>query len=41
MNPDLAAADARLVHIVDSAMAEAARRAGEHLVCRPGCDECC
>jgi Fe-S-cluster containining protein len=30
-----------LIHIVDAAMAEAARKAGPWLVCRPGCAECC
>jgi len=26
---------------VDAALADAGRRAGEHLVCRPGCTQCC
>jgi Fe-S-cluster containining protein len=30
-----------LIHIVDAALAEAARTAGPWLVCRPGCAECC
>jgi Fe-S-cluster containining protein len=30
-----------LVQIVDAALAEAARKAGPWLVCRPGCWECC
>jgi Fe-S-cluster containining protein len=30
-----------LIRIVDAAMAEAARKAGPWLVCRPGCAECC
>jgi Fe-S-cluster containining protein len=30
-----------LIQIVDSALAEAARRSGEWLVCRPGCTQCC
>ena len=30
-----------LIHIVDTALAEAARKAGPWLVCRPGCAECC
>jgi Fe-S-cluster containining protein len=30
-----------LIHIVDAALAEASRRAGAWLVCRPGCAECC
>ena len=35
------AGDRELIQIVDAAMAEAARRAGAWLVCRPGCAECC
>jgi len=34
-------ADRRLLRIVDEAMAEAARRAGDRLACRPGCTACC
>jgi Fe-S-cluster containining protein len=37
----LPADDTALVRIVDRAMEEAARRAGERLACRPGCVECC
>src|SRR5271157_539947 len=33
--------DDQLVQIVDAALAEAARRAGDWLVCRPGCTQCC
>ncbi len=33
--------DAGLIRIVDTAVAEAARRSGPWLVCRPGCAECC
>src|SRR3954466_12551239 len=33
--------DAKLVQIVDAALADAARRSGEWLVCRPGCTQCC
>lgn len=33
--------DAALVQIVDAAFADAARRSGPHLVCRPGCTQCC
>jgi Fe-S-cluster containining protein len=33
--------DQVLIHIVDAALAEAARKAGSWLVCRPGCFECC
>lgn len=35
------AADQKLVQIVDSALADAATRSGEWLVCRPGCMQCC
>jgi Fe-S-cluster containining protein len=34
-------ADGELVRIVDAAMAEAARKSGSWLACRPGCAECC
>ena len=30
-----------LVQIVDAALASAALRSGRHLVCRPGCTQCC
>jgi Fe-S-cluster containining protein len=33
--------DADLIQIVDAAMAEAARRSGAWLACRPGCYQCC
>ena len=33
--------DRELVQIVDAAFADAARRAGSWLVCRPGCSQCC
>jgi Fe-S-cluster containining protein len=36
-----AAKDRALIQIVDSALAEATRRSGEWLVCRPGCTQCC
>jgi Fe-S-cluster containining protein len=42
--PEYAQVDARdagLIQIVDAAMAEAARRSGPWLVCRPGCNQCC
>ena len=35
------ARDGELVQIVDAALAEATRKAGAWLVCRPGCMECC
>ena len=37
----LPAGDQKLIQIVDSALAEAARRSGPWLVCRPGCTQCC
>jgi Fe-S-cluster containining protein len=37
----LPAGDARLVQIVDAALADAAHRAGPWLACRPGCTQCC
>ena len=33
--------DAGLIQIVDAALAEAVRKSGVHLVCRPGCTACC
>lgn len=36
-----AAKDRELIQIVDSALAGAARRSGEWLVCRLGCNQCC
>jgi len=33
--------DAALIRIVDAALAEAARRSRDWLVCRPGCTQCC
>src|SRR5260370_15059424 len=33
--------DQALVQIVDSALADATRRSGHWLVCRPGCTQCC
>src|ERR1700676_3383397 len=33
--------DAQLVQIVDAAFADAAPRSGKHLVCHPGCTQCC
>src|SRR6516225_567734 len=35
------AADEKLIQIVDIALADAARRSGEWLACRPGCTQCC
>ena len=33
--------DRQLIQIVDAALAEATRRSGSWLVCRPGCTQCC
>jgi Fe-S-cluster containining protein len=33
--------DRALVQIVDSALADATRKSGKWLVCRPGCTQCC
>lgn len=33
--------DARLIQIVDAALAETARKSGAWLACRPGCTQCC
>jgi Fe-S-cluster containining protein len=33
--------DARLIQITDLSLADTTLRAGEHLVCRPGCTQCC
>jgi Fe-S-cluster containining protein len=38
---DLPSRDSQLVQIVDAALAEAARRSGPWLACRPGCTQCC
>jgi Fe-S-cluster containining protein len=35
------AADRALIQIIDSAHAEAARKSGAWLACRPGCSQCC
>jgi Fe-S-cluster containining protein len=34
-------ADQKLVQIVDAALADAARKSGDWLVCRKGCTQCC
>ena len=41
MRTRLPKGDQQLVQIVDSALAEAARKSGEWLVCRKGCTQCC
>jgi Fe-S-cluster containining protein len=37
----LPASDGTLIQIVDLALADATRRSGEWLACRPGCTQCC
>jgi Fe-S-cluster containining protein len=37
----LPAGDGALIQIVDATLADAARRSGEWLLCRPGCAQCC
>ena len=37
----LPAGDSQLVQIMDAALADAAKRAGAWLACRPGCTQCC
>jgi Fe-S-cluster containining protein len=41
MHSCLPRGDQVLVQIVDSALADAARKGGEWLACRPGCTQCC
>ncbi len=36
-----ASADHKLIQIVDAALAEATRKSGAWLACRPGCTQCC
>lgn len=38
---DLPSGDQQLIQIVDAALADAARKSGAWLVCRPGCTQCC
>src|SRR6185437_8325556 len=33
--------DQQLVQIVDAALTDSTRRSGHHLVCKPGCSQCC
>jgi Fe-S-cluster containining protein len=37
----LPAGDRALIQIVDAALADASRRSGDWLACRPGCTQCC
>ena len=39
--PMLPLGDTNLVKILDSALADTARRSGDWLVCKPGCTQCC
>jgi Fe-S-cluster containining protein len=41
VHTSLPAADQKLIQIVDAALAEAARKSGDWLVCRKGCMQCC
>lgn len=41
MGSSLLRGDQKLVQIVDAALADAARKSGEWLVCRKGCTQCC
>jgi Fe-S-cluster containining protein len=41
MRTDLPRNDHALINIVDAALADATRRSGAWLVCRPGCAHCC
>ncbi|MGA8441626.1 MAG: YkgJ family cysteine cluster protein [Candidatus Sulfotelmatobacter sp.] len=41
MRTDLPRSDHALIQIVDAALADATRRSGAWLVCRPGCTQCC
>ena len=41
MPAELPPGDAKLVQIVDAALADTARRSGEWLVCKLGCTQCC
>jgi len=41
MSRSLANRDSRLVQIVDRALADAERRSGDWLICKPGCTPCC
>jgi len=41
MAASLPSSDKQLVQIVDASLADAARRSGDWLICRPGCTPCC
>ena len=38
---DIAGKDRELLVVLEQGFAQAARRAGDHLVCAPGCSDCC
>jgi Fe-S-cluster containining protein len=40
-SPRLPSGDRALIQIVDAALADATRRSGDWLACRPGCTQCC
>ena len=39
--PFPSSADEKLIQIVDASLAEATRKSGAWLACRPGCTQCC
>ena len=41
LSEELRKRDAALIRIVDAALADATRRSGPWLACRPGCTQCC
>src|SRR5580765_6347322 len=41
VRPSLPKADQKLIQIVDTALAETARKSGDWLACRKGCTQCC
>ena len=41
MRPPVPASHQQLIQIVDAALADAALKSGNWLVCRPGCTQCC
>ena len=41
VHSSLPSRDQELIQIVDSALADTARRSGKWLVCHPGCSQCC
>jgi hypothetical protein len=41
IEPNLRQSDQHLIQIVDAAFEDSAQRSGKHLVCHPGCNQCC